>query len=92
MNDPFDSLTLLLSDVILPNLKTVQSSQSEQIAGSDRLERAIDDLRTELESQFTLLGAQFTALQAELAATQAALKVAQLQAGLRSPQGKFLIH
>jgi hypothetical protein len=92
MNEPFASLTLLLADVIVPNLKAVQLSQSEQIAANNRLERAIDDLRTELESQFALLGAQLTALQAELAATQAALKVAQLQAGLRSPQGKFLIH
>jgi hypothetical protein len=92
MNDPFDSLTLLLSDAILPNLKTVQVSQSEQIAANDRLEQAIDHLRTHLESQFTLLAAQLTAMQAELAATQAALKVAQLQAGLRAPQGKFLIH
>jgi hypothetical protein len=32
MNELFDSLNRLLSDVILPNLKSVQVSQAEQIA------------------------------------------------------------
>jgi hypothetical protein len=92
MNEPFASLTLLLADVIVPNLKAVQVSQSEQIAANDRLEQAVDDLRTHLESQFALLAAQLSALQVELAATQAALRAAQMQAGLRVPEGKFLIH
>lgn len=92
MNDPFASLTMLLTDVILPNLKSVQSSQSEQIAANDRLELAIEDLRTYIESKFALLSAQLTACQAELAATQAALKAAQRQAGTRAPEGKLLIN
>jgi hypothetical protein len=92
MSDPFVSLTMLLSDVILPNLKTVQMSQAEQIAANDRLELAIEDLRTYIESQFALLSAQLTACQAELAATQAALKAAQRQAGIRAPEGKLLIN
>jgi hypothetical protein len=92
MNDPFASLTLLLTDAILPNLKAVQASQSEQIAANDRLEHAIDDLRTHIESRFALLSAQLTACRAELAATQAALKAAQIQAGLREATGKLLIN
>jgi hypothetical protein len=92
MDDSFASLTQMLSDVILPNLKAVQVNQSEQIAANDRLEQSIEDLRTNLMSQFALLAAQLLDLQAELAATQAALKAAQMQAGLRSPEGKFLIH
>jgi hypothetical protein len=92
MNDPFSSLTLLLSDVILPNLKEVQMSQSEQIAANDRLEQSIDDLRTHLDMQFALLSAQLTACQAELAATQAALKAAQTMAGLRAPDSKLFIN
>jgi len=83
---------MLLTDVILPNLKSVQSSQSEQIAANDRLELAIEDLRTYIESKFALLSAQLTACQAELAATQAALKAAQRQAGTRAPEGKLLIN
>jgi hypothetical protein len=92
MNDPFSSLTSLLSEVILPNLKAVQMSQTEQIAANDRLEHAIEDLRTHLESKFALLTSQLTACQLELAATQAALKAAQSQLGFREPQNKFLIH
>jgi PBP1b-binding outer membrane lipoprotein LpoB len=92
MNDPFASLTQLLSDVILPNLKAVQMSQAEQIAANDRLEQAIEDLRTHLESQFATLSAQLTACQAELAATQAALTTTQAAAGLRAPGSKLLIH
>ena len=83
---------MLLTDVILPNLKSVQSSQSEQIAANDRLELAIEDLRTYIESKFALLSAQLTACQAELAATQAALKSAQRQAGTRGPESKLMIN
>ncbi len=92
MSDPFASLTLLLSDVILPNLKAVQMSQAEQIAANDRLETAIGDLRTHLESQFAVLSAQLTACRADLVATLAALKAAQSQAGMRQTQTKQLIH
>lgn len=92
MNNPFAPLTQLLAEVVLPNLKAVQVSQSEQIAANDRLEQAIEDLRTHLQSQFALLSAQLTACQAELAATQDALKAAQMMAGLRTPQSKLQIH
>jgi Skp family chaperone for outer membrane proteins len=92
MDDPSASLTQLLSDVILPNLKAVQMSQAEQIAANDRLEQAIEDLRTHLESEFAKLSAQLTACQAELAATQAALQAAQAMAGMRTPGSKLLVH
>jgi len=92
MPDPLASLSQLLSDVILPNLKAVQESQAEQIAANDRLEQSIEDLRTHLELQFALLSAQLTACQADLAATQAALKAAQIAAGLQPPGSKQLVH
>ena len=92
MNNPFAPLTQLLAEVVLPNLKAVQQSQSEQIAANDRLEHAIEDLRTHLESQFAQLYAQLLACQADLAATQAALKAAQMMAGLRTPESKLRIN
>jgi hypothetical protein len=76
MNELTDSLTRLLSEVILPNLKVVQQSQAEQIAANDRLENSIEELRLHLDSQFAHLSAQLTACRAELAATQAAFKAA----------------
>jgi hypothetical protein len=92
MDEPFASLTRLLADVILPNLKSVQVSQSEQIAANDRLEQAIEELRLHLESQFAHLSAQLTACRAELAATQAVLKSVQTHGALRAPDRATLVH
>jgi len=92
MIDPLDSLARLLSDVILPNLKSVQVSQGEQIAANDRLEIEIDELRLHLNSQFAHLAAQLTACRAEIAATQEVLKAAQMRAGMSAAGIDTLIH
>jgi hypothetical protein len=92
MNETPDPLTHLLLDVILPNLKSVQSSQAEQIAANDRLESAIEELRLHLESQFAHLKAQLTACRAELAATQALFKAVQMQSGALLPDHKSLLN
>ena len=92
MDDSFATLTQLLSGVILPNLHSVQLSQSEQIAANERLEQTIEDLRIHLESQFAHLSAQLTACRAELSATQASLKAYQIQSGTRPPDRTTLIH
>jgi hypothetical protein len=77
---------------VLPNIKAVQSNQMEQIAANERLELAIDDLRTYMASKFAELAAQLTGVRAELAAAQAALKMAKAQAGPSSPGNKVVIH
>ena len=82
----------LLSDVILPNLKSVQVSQAEQIAANDRLENAIEELRLHLESQFAHLSAQLTACRAELAAAHAAFQAVHEQNGALSSDRTTLIH
>lgn len=92
MDDLMAPLTRLLTDVILPNLKAVQASQSEQIAANDRLEYAIEELRVHLASQFALLTAQLTACRAELAATQAMLKAKHRMDAVESPYLSTLIH
>ena len=92
MTDPDIAVTRLLIDVVLPNLKTVQVSQTEQIAANDRLENAIEELRLHLESQFASLTAQLTACRAELAATQAMLNATQAHHGLAAPNRPTLIH
>jgi hypothetical protein len=78
--------------VILPNLKSVQLSQAEQIAANDRLENSIEELRLHLESQFAHLTAQLTACRAELAATQAAFQAVQAKHGILVPDRAPLIH
>ena len=92
MTDPVDSLTQLLSDVVLPNMKVVQINQAEQIAANNRLEHAIHELRRHIDSQFALLAHQLTACRAELAAAHAALKAAQGTADSPIPQRDTLIH
>jgi len=92
MDEPIPSLLRMLSDVILPNLKAVQSSQAEQIAANDRLENAVEELRLHLASQFAHLMAQLTACRAELAAAIAALKAVQGQAGSAAPDRSTIIH
>lgn len=92
MDDPFVSLTRVLTDVILPNLQSVQVSQAEQIAANDRLENAIEELRLHLESQFAHLSAQLTACRAELAAAQAAFQAMQAQHGMLAPNRTPLVH
>ena len=92
MNEPLVSLSRFLPGAILPNLKSVQASQPEQIAPNDRLENAIEELRLNLESQFASLSAQLTACRAELAATQAIFHATQVQRGLLVPDIMTLIH
>ena len=92
MDDPFVSLTQVLTDVILPNLQSVQVSQAEQIAANDRLENAIEELRLHLESQFAHLSAQLTACRAELAAAQAAFQAVKAERGIILPDRTTLIH
>lgn len=92
MTDPNVAISRLLIDVVLPNLKTVQVSQTEQIAANDRLENAIEELRLHLASQFAHLQAQLTACRAELAATQALLKAAQAHQSVVTPDRPTLIH
>jgi hypothetical protein len=92
MNDPLVSLTRILTDNVLPNLKSVQISQAEQIAANDRLENGIEELRLHLESQFAHLSAQLTACRAELAVAHAAFKAARPQNGALGPDCATLIH
>jgi hypothetical protein len=92
MNQPLVSLSRILTGAILPNLKSVQASQAEQIAPNDRLENVIEELRLNLESQFASLSAQLTAYRAELAATQAIFHATQVQRGLLAPDIMTLIH
>ncbi len=92
MEEPIETLTRLLSDVILPNLKSVQASQQQQMAANERLEREIDELRLHLKSQFDHLIAVLTACRAEIAATQAILKTFGSQRPAGTPGGGTVVH
>ena len=92
MNEPPVSLSRILTESILPNLKSLQANQAEQIEANDRLENSIEELRLHLESEFSFLSAQLTACRAELAATQAMFTATQVRRGLLAPDIMTLIH
>jgi dynactin complex subunit len=92
MNEFLASFSRLLSEVILPNLKAVQVSQSEQIAANSRLENSIEEMRLHLEAQFAHLAAQLTACRAELAATRAILDAKREQSAFHAPTRPTLVH
>ena len=92
MDDSDAPLISLLSDVVLPNLRAVQASQSEQIAANDRLELAIDELHVHMRSQFALLKGQLTACLAEIAALHAALEESRAKQGSAGREQTGLIH
>jgi outer membrane protein TolC len=92
MDDLNAPLIRLLTDVVLPNLKAAQASQSEQIAANDRVELAIEELQTQMKSQFALLDAQLTACRAEIAALHAALEAAQAQRNSAGAARVTLVH
>lgn len=85
MSDIAATLNHLLSDVILPNLKAVQTNQAEQIAANDRIEEEISELQVQIRAEFAHLQAQLTACRAEIAALHAILKAAQAQGTVVSP-------
>ena len=87
MEELVRNLSHLLADVILPRLRIVQASQTEQIAANARLQDSIDSLRISIEQQFASLSEQLTACRAELAATQAVLQATQqAQAAMQAGQ------
>jgi hypothetical protein len=92
MNEALETLARLLSDVILPNLKSVDASQREQIAANDRLELEIEELRLHVNSQFAHLAAILTACRAEVAVTRAVLEAVQTQEGSRAHNRGTLVH
>jgi chromosome segregation ATPase len=92
MDDLNAPLLRLLTDVVLPNLKAVQASQSEQIAANDRIELAIEELQTHMKSHFALLDAKLTACRAEIAALHAALEAAQAKRNYAGGARATLVH
>jgi len=85
MSDIAATFNHLLTDVILPNLKAVQSNQTEQIAANDRIEEELSELQLQIRSEFAHLQAQLTACRAEIAALHAILKSTQAQGTVIAP-------
>jgi hypothetical protein len=92
MEEPLETIARLLSDVILPNLKSVHESQQHQIAANQRIEHEIDELRLHINAQFAQLITVMMACRAEIAATQAILKSLGSQTASRGSDSGAVIH
>ena len=56
----------LLTDVIVPQLQSIQSSQTEQRLETDRLNRNIEEFRLEMQMRFAAMHAEIAACRQEL--------------------------
>ena len=96
MDDPTDSLTDLLLNSILPNLRAVQVSQAEQIAANVPLDQIVRQLLAARGGTFsspptnfylrTHLNSEFNKLSAQLIAARA--EMAALHAALQTLQAR----
>jgi hypothetical protein len=66
MTDTLSQLEILLTDVILPNLKGISACQVEQRMEGDRLARMIEDFRSEIQISFAQLRAEIAACRQEV--------------------------
>lgn len=92
MDELFDAVTRLLSDVVLPSLQSVQAGQNEQIEATRRVEHALQTLKDHIAAEFAELHSKLTACRAELAATQAMLKAAGVKMDALEKQPTELLH
>jgi hypothetical protein len=92
MNDLISALSNLLSNVILPTLRSVQTRQAEQMEQSARVEAAIVDLRQHIELQFNHMNVQLNHNFDELTRLRDALIVLKLEQATLAGQRPNLIH
>lgn len=92
MNDLFNALSNLLSNVIHPTLRSVQSRQAEQIEQSARIAAAITELCRHIELQFSDMNAQLNHNYDELARLRDALAVLKLEQAHLAVHRPNLIH
>jgi len=60
MSDLYSQLQTLLTDVIIPKLKGIHSSQVEQRFQTEVLSQDLEDFRAEMQIQFAELRAELT--------------------------------
>ena len=74
MSELLSRIYALLADVILPHLKSIETSQAEQRLETDRLNRNLEAFRTEMQIHFLELRAEIAACRQELEDTMVTLR------------------
>jgi hypothetical protein len=74
MSEMLLKIDALLLDVILPNLKAVQTSQAEQTTQAERLNRNLEEFRAEMQIRMTEIRAEIALCRQELEDTMVTLR------------------
>jgi uncharacterized membrane protein len=94
MSEILSKVHNLLADVIVPHLKGIQASQSEQRLQTERLHHSLDEFRGEIQIRLAEIRAEIAACRQELEDTMATLResdaVEMAESGF--PGKKRLIH
>jgi hypothetical protein len=74
MSEMLLKIDALLLDVILPNLKAVQTSQAEQTTQAERLNRNLEEFRAEIQIRMAEIRAEIALCRQELEDTMVTLR------------------
>lgn len=88
MSEMLSKIYALLLDVILPNLKSVLTSQAEQRSETDRLNRNLDDFRTEMAIRFAEIRAEIALCRQEIEDTMVILRESEAAESGAAPPGR----
>lgn len=92
MDDMLNSLTSLLTNQVLPTLRTLQHNQTRQFDENEALNAAITELRNYINLQFNQLNERLKQNYTELHALNEALLLLKLELATISKKQNNLIH
>lgn len=93
MSEMLTTIHALLGDVILPKLKSIQTSQVEQSFQAEQLHHEMEEFRAELQIRFGEIRAQIAACRQEIEDALVAIRENEVEGIEPSAPGKRrLIH
>ena len=88
MSEMLLKIDALLLDVILPNLKAVQTSQAEQTTQAERLNRNLEEFRAEIQIRMAEIRTEIALCRQELEDTMVTLRESEAAEDSDAPPPK----
>ncbi len=92
MDEPLSALSNLLTNLVLPTLRTVQNNQTRQFNENEALNAAITELRNYINQQFNQIQTQLEKYLEQLRAIDDALLILKLELVAVSQNKRNFIH
>ncbi len=92
MDEPLSALSNLLTNLVLPTLRTVQNNQTRQFNENEALNAAITELRNYINQHFNQIQSQLEKYLEQLRAIDDALLILKLELAAVSQKKRNLIH